>query len=322
MSEYISAIAPSNDGRCVAVADAAGQVWRIDLATQERLELQSNTGTSIDALGFSTNDQFLAAAGQAGTVTIWQMQPEPKQIAALVYGKTWIDRLAWHPTESKLAFQVGFDLYIWDAATQELLVTLPIGATAQAMQWHPKKNLLAVAANDRLLTWQNDDWHKPSEITLAAPATAIAWSNDGTYLALGNLERNLFVWEWDNPDPWRMQGFPGKASQLAWGGDERLAMSSLEGIVVWQRSGDNWQNQILLQHQEKVTAIAFQPSTHILASAGLDGDLLLWQDGTAEAVLDGATDGFSTLAWQSQGEYLIAGGVNGEVKIWQMAQAS
>jgi WD40 repeat protein len=347
MSDYVSAIAASPDGHWIAIADAGGQVCRIELGTLKISELQGNSGQSIDCLEFSPDGQFLAAAGQAGTVMLWRMQPEIELITTLEYPRAWIDCLVWHPTELKLVFQAGFDLYIVNLANiggtgvkapsigglgADKIVQLPIGATAQAIQWHPQGHLLAIAANDRLIALPDGKWDQESVIPLAAPATTIGWSQDGRYLALGNLECHLFMWEWGNPDPWRMQGFPGKVSQIAWSDDDQLVMSSLEGVVRWERSGDDWQNQIGLEHQDKVMAIAFSPSlsspslsspgSSLLASGGQDGRLILWRDGRMAGRLKGFGSGIASLAWSSLGDYLIVGGVNGELRIWEIGNDS
>jgi WD40 repeat protein len=77
-------------------------------------------------------------------------------------------------------------------------------------------------------------------------------------------------------------------------------------------------------HEDTVQAIAFQPGTFLLASASSDGFVCLWQEAEQVAqILEGASDGFSCLAWHPQGQdgsqtspLLAAGGQNGELLIW------
>ena len=125
-----------------------------------------------------------------------------------------------------------------------------------------------------------------------------------------------------------MQGFPGKVRQLAWSKPTvkdapLLASMSGEGIVVWTKAADpseGWIPQVLDAHEGMAQAISFQPDTLLLASAAEDGYLYLWQKARRIAqTLEGASAGFSCLAWSTQGTMLAAGGSEGELFVWTEA---
>jgi WD40 repeat protein len=74
----------------------------------------------------------------------------------------------------------------------------------------------------------------------------------------------------------------------------------------------------LYQHHDTVTAIAFQPGSHLLASAAEDGWVCLWNKANQMTqILQGATKGFSTLSWNHQGTALATAGQQGEVLMWK-----
>ena len=89
--------------------------------------LKAASGASIDALGFSRDGQWLAAAGQASEVMLWRLSADSSELVdTLTLGSTWIDRLQWHPHQPWLACNCGRIVYIWDADQGESLTTLEL----------------------------------------------------------------------------------------------------------------------------------------------------------------------------------------------------
>lgn len=299
-------------------------LWQHDPSrASSRLPLQTTTGQSVDCLGFGDN-QLLAAGGQ-DELKIWHL--DDRMQAQLIYTtentSAWIDKLAWNPTKQQLAFSLGRKVQIWDATTQKIASTLDFAASSVlGLDWSPDGHYLAIAGYHGVKIWESADWNDdPYIFDLPTASVAVAWSPDGQYFALGNLDRTIAVFEWNNPNPWVMRGFPGKIRQLTWssahGQTPSLAVASIEGIAVWSKHADDavgWESEVLQRHTGVIHAIAFQPQTLLLASAAEDGLLCLWTKQVQ--ILEGAPQGFSCLAWHPQGQHLAAGGMNGELRIW------
>jgi WD40 repeat protein len=331
LSDYVTAIAWSPDGQILAASSAQGEVvlWR----DRQPLTLQPGRGFAINCLRFSHDGQFLAAGGQDGRVSLWQDRGGEFQLVGdLRHSSAWVDRLAWSPTTQQLAVNSGREVLIWQAQagqTPQLEAQLSFGdSSVLDLDWHPQGKSLALGGYQGLKVWSARDWASDPEVMEVPSASlAVAWSPDGKYLAAGNLDRTLLVWERGHVHPWQMQGFPGKVRQLAWAkvpnssGTALLASCSADGLVAWQKDSDpevGWQALVLEHHIDVVEAIAFQPRTLLLASASVDGHLSLWQGARRLAqVLDGAAQGFACLAWHPQGDRLAAGGCQGEVLIWK-----
>jgi WD40 repeat protein len=223
---------------------------------------------------------------------------------------------------------LGRYVQVWDADSGNIAATLNFDASSVlGLDWRRDGQYLAISGYQGVKIWNSQDWNAaPYTLDVPSASVAITWSPDGKYLASGNMDRTITVLEWNNPHPWVMRGFPGKIRQLAWSeaktqlGAPLLASSSVEGIVVWSKQTDRslgWEGRVLNRHTEVVQAIAFQPSTFLLASAAEDGWVCLWHKAKRLAqVLDGAPDGFSCLAWHPAGDKLAAGGQNGELLIW------
>jgi WD40 repeat protein len=332
LNDYVTAIAWSPGGQTLAASSAAGEVVLWSATTAATTVLQLATGQSIDCLNFSADGHYLAAAGQGGQVQIWQLQPgDPSPYLTIETARTWVDRLEWNPQANQLAFNLGRTVQVWDIAAREVLMTLPFETSSVlSLAWHPRGERLLVGGQQGLKIWQQADWGgNPTTLEMAAASVTLACSPDGNYFASGNLDRTLLLWQWEQPFPWQMQGFPGKVRQLAWSepttpaGAPLLASVSAETIVIWEKDLNEqvgWAAQMLNWHQDKVQAIAFQPKSLLLASGSADGYLCLWQKAKQVAqVLDGAPNGFSCLQWHPTGKKLAAGGQNGELLIWSMA---
>jgi WD40 repeat protein len=90
LSDYVTVIAWSPTDNILAAASGSGEV-RL-LKNFVSLSLCQPTSQSIDALAFSFDGKWLAAGGQEGVITLWQMEGDVPEIAdTLEYGSLfWI----------------------------------------------------------------------------------------------------------------------------------------------------------------------------------------------------------------------------------------
>ena len=319
LSEYITGLAWS--GGNLAIITAAGElaVWQ-----EEKLNLLiSSSSYSFNCLGFCRNGKHLAVAGQKGEVQIWQNAENIfKFVTTINNKKAWIDSLAWNPQQNLLAFAVNRQVRIWDADRQKTIANLNFqNSSIFNLAWHPQGNLLAASGHGGVKIWHSYDWtQQPNLLQVPGASLDCAWSFDGKYLASGNLDRTISLLHWDNPPPWLMQGFPGKVSRVTWSRDADkplLAAACQEGISVWRYQQNQWHSYVL-HHEKAVKAIVFSPNS-VLASAGDDNYIRLWQGRKTIQSLNEVNNGFSCLAWHPTGKYLAAGGQNGELIIWQQS---
>ncbi|MBF2013691.1 MAG: hypothetical protein IGS23_00370 [Rivularia sp. T60_A2020_040] len=328
LSDYVTAVAWSTQGDVLAATSAAGEVvfWQND----DLVTLQSGNGESVDCLAFSHDGKFVAVGGQNGQVKIWK---ESELIATLENAPAWVDKLAWSPKSNHLAFVLGRKIQIWDADTRNFVVTLDFdNSSPLAIDWRNDGDYIAIAGHLGVKVWNTHNWdEQPYILDIPSTSLTMAWSGDGKYLASGNIDKTIAVVETqqliseDEPSPWIMQGFPGKIRDMAWSqinsenGAPLLACCSVDGIVLWEKqSGEDsdWEATILTNHADIIQAIDFAPDSFLLASAGSDGWLCLWENSQVLQVITGVRDGFTCVAWHPQESKIAAGGENGELLIW------
>ncbi len=331
LSDYITGLAWSPKTEKLAAIAASGEVTLYSTSGEE-LPLQPAAGLAVNCLSFAADGRFLATAGQSGQLTVWNIAAHPKIWLQQTHASAWIDTLAWHPTLPYLAYGVGQKTIILDVEQRQDVAVLDFQTSSILhLAWQPTGEHLAVSGHGGVKVWPVSDWQAaPKHIQVPGASLHCAWSQDGRYLASGNLDRTLTVTQWNSPPPWLMQGFPGKVRQTAWAkGATRseapwLAAACAEGITVWQRESkgkQGWRSQVLQGHRDRVNAIAFHPHSAYLASVGQDGRVCLWHCGqTLVQTLKHGQVGTTCLAWSASGLWLAAGDKAGELSLWQVSR--
>ncbi len=118
-----------------------------------------------------------------------------------------------------------------------------------------------------------------------------------------------------------MSGYPLKVRELAWDNDSRyLATGGCELITIWDVSGKGPAGRRPIQlkfHEERLTALEFQPAGTRLASGSKDGKVAIWKS-VKEKQPEFVTEldsPISTLRWSPCGKSLGVATNNGEVVV-------
>ena len=333
LNEAITAITTTTDGW--AASSAAGEVvcWQ----NQQLAYYQTAQSSSIDCLQYSSNGEYLAAAGQAGHLKIWYEGELWQQISA---PRVWIDHLAWHPVQPILAVAIGKQVQIWQVAEQRLLATLPFDRSVICdLCWQFDGSQIAVAGYGGVAVWNWDDWQQYEMLVVDTSVHRVAWSDDGQFLATATIDRQLVIAiSQELERPWVIPDLPAKISQLQWfSGVSTLSIVCDQELVCWQYADDNWHPhtielsapQTILFQRHFVNGISAHPQLPLLATLVTiskdttdQKNMILIQDTDLTILSNIATESTTSrpaiLQWSEFGRYLIVGDKSGHISCWSV----
>ncbi|MEJ5275385.1 MAG: WD40 repeat domain-containing protein [Thermogemmata sp.] len=169
-----------------------------------------------------------------------------------------------------------------------------------AAAWHPSGKTCAFAVRQHLRVCDTQGRLAGPAATVAGRITAVQYDPQGRWLAVAHGEI----------------GRQGIVSLLALTSDGRLA----GGQPAWVLEG----------HRDSVYALAFHPRGTLLASAGYDRDILLWEIPRSTPtetvagrikpvrVLKDHSDAVYGLAFHPRGSWLASAGADRAVKVWRV----
>jgi WD40 repeat protein/serine/threonine protein kinase len=298
---YVESAIFSTDGeRIVTVGGTVGEselsVW--DAATGERLyELTGHSGNIMN-VKLSPDGSLLATVGIDGTANLWDFSGGNRQPLFTLSGHTnWITDVAFSPDGKSLvtAARDG-TARLWDISitgNQELLNYAGHSDWLRSVSFSPDESWLATASFDGTAQiWDGSSGE--ILLTLAghdAAVNAVAFGPDGTRLATVSEDNTARLWDTTT----------GKQLHVLDGHTEKK----------YQEGGE----------PEGVMDVAFSPDGAKLATAGMDGQIKVWDVGTGEELLSlsGHPEdrGIYSVAFSQDGALLASGTDQPSVvKVW------
>ena len=284
-------------------------------------------GFGTASIAWQPNGKLIASVGQDAKVRFWD-STDGQEANALDAGASWAEKLAWHPSGQWLAVGAGKKTRVF-TSSGDLVRELPLQAgTVMDLAWRPGTNHLTVLAYGAATTY--DPLANADPVKLLAwkgSPLAMAWSPDGKILANGNQDATVHFWYYDTSHDLQMWGYRTKIRELAWDFSSRfMATGGSPVVCVWDcqagpKGPEGSKPQMLEGHEENISALAFQWRGFLLASAGLDGRVYLWQPTNKEGPQITASSASrreaSVLAWSPDDKSLAAGSSAGTVAVFR-----
>jgi WD40 repeat protein len=279
LDDYVIALRWSGDGAHLAATSAAGPIALFGPDGARRGLLPGHENGS-NAIAWQPGTAFLASGGQDGAVKLWDAAAV-QHVATAALGRSWIEHLEWRPGAGApvLAATAGRRLAFVDPAGGVRYAPGEAPKTITALAWQPSGATVAAACFGSVCLHDPDGKAAPREFAYGNGIQALAWSPDGRWLVSGNQDPSVHLWMPESDVELQMSGYEEKVRHLSFDpGGRWLATSGSRDASVWDCSGEGPQGRepAMLAHDAPVCGVAFQHGHGLLATAALDGAVMLW----------------------------------------------
>jgi WD40 repeat protein len=329
-------VAFSPDGKLLA-AEATGAiiVWDVTGDGLENLREVAPLRTVGDSIAFSPDGKTIVAAGEDGSITLWDVAGE-RQIGSPLKGHTdEVDSVAYSPDGRYIASSREDDsVILWDARNRQLLRRLAnpnpnpgesVGFTgSRNVAFSPDSTVVAAGFGDGTVHL----WYTASGQSIREPLAvhtkrvfSVAFSPDGGTLASACYDDSLILWDLENGEP-RYPPFTehkdailGLAFSPSGG---QLATGSMDtDIILWELDHGKFPNL----HSDAILSLAFSPDNRLLATSAKDGSIRFWDaDSTAAsgAPVTNLESKHSNLVFSPDGSLLASTGESADIHLWNV----
>ncbi|MEM7534912.1 MAG: effector-associated domain EAD1-containing protein [Chloroflexota bacterium] len=151
-----------------------------------------------------------------------------------------------------------------------------------------------------------------------ASIQAVAWSNDGRYIASGDVDGRVNIWSAETGEQLHRFDVNSTTRSLNWHPDsQQLAIGSGDDVSIWSLD-EQYVIQRFDGHTGSVRSVQWSPDGTRLASTGDDEAALIWDvaGGGASVVLEGHSKQIWDIAWHPDGTQIASLGWLNTIRIW------
>ena len=305
-SHFITGLAAATQAEVFAAATDSGQILLWDSLTAPMRTLDGGS-VSLNIITLAPDGRYLAAQPSLGPISLWDLKKPGSPPRTLASAPSWRFALMFSRDGRWLAAG-GKDgkARLWEVATGRVRELAGATAAVSAVDFSSDSKWLAAGSHDGSARIHAVEQRYPLTVTAhegALPATAV--SLDWRHLSpfeLRQLMTSVISAVAFTPD--------GRHVLSAGRRDGRVRLSTVEGEP----------RAAVKAHPQGMTAAFVLPDGSLLATAGQDGTVALW-DERAQRVqeLKGPTQRIEVLSLSADLNWAAAGLAGGEVWLWNLS---
>jgi WD40 repeat protein len=325
------AVAFSFDGKILASAGRDGGIRLRDLAAGTHPTSLGDARRS-HGLAFAPDGSQLASAGDGGDICVYDLAGDAGP-ASLVGHTCEILSAAYSPDGTLVATgDVDGTIRIWETTRGSLAHRLAGDREwVRSLAFSRSGSLLAAAIGDRIQVWDVTAGFTPGMVADRGrhSVTSVAFGPESPGVSLlVSADEGGQLTTWNARDGSRLATVAGNGPRIV------SAAIGLAGAMIASADGDGllrqWDLTLTVMRAFTpaiggATCVALHPGGHLLAGAGADGVIQLWNvaDPAAPvATLRGHEDVVRTQAFSPDGALLASGGDDATVRLWDARNGS
>lgn len=328
LDDYVHRVAFSADGAMLAACSASGQVAVWDVPSFKPIGQLSGHQPSALTLAWHPKQNELATGGQDGAVRLWRAEGGGAGgVLVMSEPGAWVEHLAWSPDGATLAASAGKVLRLWahtpDAAPSLVGEVPAHKTTVSGLAWMPVGSGVLSACYGGAWLWKVGSDKPLRSFPYDGALLSIAVSPSGEYLASGNLDGSVHLFRTDSEQNWHMSGYPMKVTSVRFDHNGlNLFTSAGPALVAWSmKKFEGTGGRLFKGHLGWIQEIACHPQQSVVATAGEDGLLCLWEPQTTKPIVSqeiNKSGGLSCVGWSTKGAWLATGTNDGVVSLFSV----
>ena len=327
LEDFVIDLAWSPNGTTLAAVAQSGTVSLYDAATGAVKHKLAGHADGANCLAWSPTGAELATGGQDGCVKFWSAATGA-ELAETQLGGAWVEHLLW--CNGLLFAAAGRQLaalradgtiaHQFPAAPK----TIRALAAAPSPTDAPQPPLVAAACFGHVAVWNAATFAAHKEFSYGNAIYALTWSPDHRWLVAGCHDNAVHLWAPAEDLELHMSGYETRLKELSFSSDSKwLATGGGRDACIWDCSGAGPEGRepLMLPHNHRVVAVAFQNAHGLLATGSGDGEFSLWSPTRknpliAEVKMPAAATKF---AWRTDDALLAVGTAQGHVFVFKTA---